>query len=103
GVIGPDDKALSRNVTNEPERTMGITQVTVAVCHPADTERRWEGLFLVDTGTLDCLVPGNRIREIGIEAEGERVYELADRTQVAFPIGMARFEFMGEFVAANVI
>ncbi len=86
-----------------PEDLMGLTQVTVAVCNPADRERRWEGLFLVDTGAIDCLVPGNRLREIGIEPEGERVYELADGTQTSFPVGAARFEFMGEFVPANVI
>jgi len=28
---------------------MGITQVTVAVCNPGDSERSWGGLFLVDT------------------------------------------------------
>lgn len=82
---------------------MGMTQVTVAVCNPADQNRRWEGLFLVDTGAIDCLVPANRLRETGIEPEGERVYELADGTQITYPIGGARFEFMGEFVPANVI
>jgi clan AA aspartic protease len=86
-----------------PEDLMGLTQVTVAVCNPADRGRRWEGLFLVDTGAIDCLVPGNRLREIGIEPEGERVYELADGSHTTFPIGAARFEFMGEFVPANVI
>jgi clan AA aspartic protease len=86
-----------------PENLMGITHVTVAVCNPADRNRRWEDLFLVDTGAIDCLVPGNRLREIGIEPEGERVYELADGTQTTFPVGAARFEFMGEFVPANVI
>ena len=29
---------------------MGATHVTVAVVNPTDTEQRWEGLFLVDTG-----------------------------------------------------
>lgn len=82
---------------------MGMTHVTVAVCNPADTEQRWEGLFLVDTGALDCLVPGNRLREVGIEPKGERVYELADGSQVTFPVGTAHFEFMGDFVASNVI
>ncbi len=82
---------------------MGLTHVTVAVCNPRDPEHRWEGLFLVDTGALDCLVPANRLREIGIEPEGERTYELADGSKMAFPIGAARFEFMGEFVPANVI
>jgi clan AA aspartic protease len=86
-----------------PEETMGVTHVTVAVCNPADRSRRWEGLFLVDTGAIDCLVPGNRLREIGIEPETERSYESAGGSKMTFPVGAARFEFMGEFVPANVI
>jgi clan AA aspartic protease len=82
---------------------MGTTQVTVAVCNPADPNRRWEALFLVATGAIDCLVPANRLREIGIEPERERLYELADGTQITYPVGAARFEFMGELVSANVI
>ena len=82
---------------------MGLTQVTVAVCNPTDLNRRWEGLFLVDTAAIDCLVPGNRLREIDIEPKGQRIYELADGTRMTFPIGAAQFEFMGEFVPANVI
>ena len=38
---------------------MGVTQVTVAIRNPGDPEKSWEGLFLVDTGSIDCLVPGN--------------------------------------------
>lgn len=82
---------------------MEITQVTVAICNPGNPERRWEGLFLVDTGSVDCIVPGNRLREIGIEPDGKRAYELADGTEVAMNIAVARVEFMGEFVGATVI
>ena len=82
---------------------MGITQVTAAVCNPGDPERRWEGLFLVDTGTIDCMVPGNHLREIGIKPDGKRTYELADGTEVAMDVAVARVEFMGEFVGATVI
>jgi hypothetical protein len=38
---------------------MGITHVTVLVGNPAEPTRVWEGLFLVDTGAVDCMVPGN--------------------------------------------
>lgn len=82
---------------------MGMTQVTVAVCNLADPNQRWEGLFLVDTRAIDCLVPGNRLREIGIEPERERLYELADGTKITCPVGGARLEFMGGIVPANVI
>jgi hypothetical protein len=51
--------------------------VTVAVINPADPSRRWEGLFLVDTGSIDCYIPSNRLREIGIEPR--RQAHFADR------------------------
>ena len=82
---------------------MGITQVTVAVCNPGDPEKRWEGLFLVDTGAVDCMVPGNRLREIGIEPRGKRRFELADGSETIMDIGVAQVEFMGEFSGATVI
>ncbi len=82
---------------------MGMTQVTVAVCNPGDPERRWEGLFLVDTGAVDCMVPKNHLLDIGVETPGKRTYELADGTEVAMDIGVVQFEFMGEFVGGTVI
>lgn len=82
---------------------MGATYVTVAVVNPADPERRWEALFLVDTGAIDCYVPASRLREVGIEPMGRRRYELADGTETELDIGVARVEFMGDAVGATVI
>jgi aspartyl protease family protein len=82
---------------------MGTTQVTAAVCNPADPNRRWESLFLVDTGAIDSLAPGKQLREIGIQPEGKRLYELADGTEILLEVAVARIEFMGEFVGATVI
>ena len=82
---------------------MGMTQVTVAVCNPSDPEQRWESLFVVDTGAIDCMVPGKHLREIGILSMGKRTYELADGTEIPMEIGVARIEFMGESVGATVI
>ncbi len=82
---------------------MGATHVTVAICNPGAPERRWEGLFLVDTGATDCVVPRNRLLEIGIQPSGKRTYELADGTEIVLEVGVARVEFMGEVVGATVI
>ena len=82
---------------------MGVTQVTVAVTNPGDPDRRWEGLFLVDTGSVDCMVPANHLREIGIEPKGKRTYELADGSELVMDIAVAQIEFMGEVVGATVI
>jgi clan AA aspartic protease len=82
---------------------MGATHVTVSVVNPADPTRRWDGLFLVDTGSIDCYIPGNRLRAIGIQPVGQRTYEMADGTEIAIDIAVAQIEFMGEVVGATVI
>jgi clan AA aspartic protease len=82
---------------------MGSTHVTVAIVNPSDPERRWEGLFLVDTGATDCNVPGSRLREVGIDPGGRRAHELADGSELVLEGGVARGEFMGEVVGATVI
>ena len=82
---------------------MGITQVKVTVSSPTDANRRWGGSFLVDTGAIDCYVPGNRLREIGIQPEGRRIYELVDGSTIALDVGVAQIEFMGEVVGGTVI
>ena len=82
---------------------MGATRVTVAIRNPAEPERAWEGIFLVDTGATDCLVPRQRLEAIGIVPEGQRIYSLADGSEIRMDIAVARVEFMGEFVGATVI
>lgn len=82
---------------------MDMPQVPVAVSNPADSNRRWEALFLVDTGAVDCIASAKHLRAIGIEPRGKRTYELADGTEVVMEIGVATVEFMGEVVGATVI
>ncbi|MCE2403883.1 MAG: clan AA aspartic protease [Dehalococcoidia bacterium] len=82
---------------------MGATRVTVAIRNPAEPERVWQGLFLVDTGATDCLVPRQHLESIGLVPEGQRRYGLADGREVRLDIAVARIEFMGEFVGATVV
>jgi clan AA aspartic protease len=82
---------------------MGATHVTVAVVNPADQKRRWESLFLVDTGAVDCMAPAKELRAIGIVPDGKRVYELADGSEIILEVAVAKIEFMGEFVGATII
>jgi len=82
---------------------MGATHVTVAVCNPADLERRWEGLFLVDTGATDCTAPAKHLRSIGVTPMGKRKYELADGSEISLEIGAVVVEFMGERVGTTAI
>ena len=82
---------------------MGATHVTVAIRNLAEPDRVWEGLFLVDTGATDCLVPRQHLESIGLAPKGQRVYELADGSELRMDITAAQVEFMGEFVGATIM
>ena len=85
------------------EILMGVTQVTVTIRNPAAPERAWEGLFLVDTGAIDCLVPRQHLEAIGLKPKGQRVYELADGSEIKMDITTGDIEFMGEVVGGTII
>ena len=82
---------------------MGITQVTATVRNPARPRKVWEALFLVDTGAVDCLVPGKHLKALGLRPRGRRTYELTDGSEVTLRVTVAEVEFMGETVGATVI
>lgn len=82
---------------------MGVTHVTVAIRNPAEPERSWEGLFLVDTGAIDSLVPKDSLESIGLKPKAQRTYELADGSEVKMDITTADIEFMGEIVGGTII
>ena len=82
---------------------MGATHVTVTVRNPADPEKFWEGLFLVDTGATDSLVPGPHLDAIGLKPRGKRVYELADGSEIVMDITVGEIEFMGETVGGTIL
>jgi clan AA aspartic protease len=85
------------------EDILGLAHVTVAISNPSDRTRRWEGLFLVDTGAIDSMAPAKALRESGIQPEGTRCYELADGTEIQFEYGIARIEFMGDVTSGDII
>ena len=82
---------------------MGATHVTVTIRNPADPDRSWEELFLVDTGATDSLVPRAHLEAIGLKPKGQRVYELADGRQIKMDITTADIEFMGEIVGGTIL
>ena len=82
---------------------MGETWVTALIRNPADPERTWEGMFVADTGAIDCLVPRAYLESIGLRAEGQREYTLADGSEITMDITGARIEFMGEVVWATIV
>lgn len=82
---------------------MGATYVTAVVRNLAEPEKTWEGLFLVDTGATDCLVPRQCLESIGLQSKGQRRYTLADGSEIRMDVTAAQVEFMGEFVGATII
>ena len=82
---------------------MGARHVTVRITNPAAPERFWEGLFLVDTGATDSLVPRQHLEAIGLEPRGQRAYELADGSELVLNVTVAEIEFMGEIVGGTII
>jgi len=82
---------------------MGATHVTVTIRNPADPEKCWNGLFLVDTGATDSLVPRDQLEAIGLEPKSQRTYELADGNELKMDITTGDIEFMGEIVGGTII
>ena len=82
---------------------MGATHVTVTIRNPANPSRSCDGLFLVDAGTMNSLVPRPCIEAIGIEPKGQRVYETADGREIRMDFALAYIEFMGDLTAGRII
>ena len=82
---------------------MGVTYVSAIVRNAAEPERTWEGVFLVDTGATDSLVPRPYLEAIGLKPKGRRVYELADGNEVAMETTTADVEIMGEIVGTTIV
>jgi len=82
---------------------MGAAHVTVTIRNLAAPEKYWDGLFLVDTGATDSMVPRDKLEAIGLLPESQRTYELADGSELKMDITVGRIEFMGEIVGGTII
>lgn len=82
---------------------MGTTKVTVTLTDLTRSRKGYENEFLVDTGSIDCMAPASKLKEVGIEVEGRDVYELANGQPVEYDYGYARISFMGSETVGQVI
>ena len=82
---------------------MDATHVTVTIRNPADPEQSWKDLFLVDTGAIDSLAPRDHLESIGLKPKAQRIYELADGSEMKIDITTGDIEFMGEIVGGTII
>ena len=81
---------------------MGAVQLTVTVKNPDAPHRCWDALFLVDSGSVDCVVPGEALRGIGLSPTGKRTYELPDGLERTLHITTATLELLGQIVVATI-
>nr|VFJ95578.1 MAG: clan AA aspartic protease, AF_0612 family [Candidatus Kentron sp. LFY] len=82
---------------------MGTTYVTTQVFDLARTNRPYEAQFLVDTGSIDCMAPGEELERIGIQKERNSIHELANGETVAYEIGFVRITFQGQETVTQII
>ena len=82
---------------------MGLTHVTVTLRASEKSRKKFEALFLVDTGATDSMVPAAKLKQAGIRRRGRTAYELADGSTAEYDCGLAEIEFMGEITSGRVI
>ena len=82
---------------------MGVIHASAIIRNPAEPDKAWEGKFLVDTGAIDSLVPRTHLETIGLKPKGQRLYELADGSEVSFDVTTAEVEIMGQIAGATIL
>ena len=83
---------------------MGLTHVTARIRDLAGVSATpFEAEFLVDTGSIDCMVPGEKLHAAGVRPEGRAVYELANGQPIEYEYGFARVAFFGSETVTQVI
>ena len=82
---------------------MGLLRTAVTIRNPADRTRSWQGNFLVDTGAIDTLVPGPRLKAIGLAPCRQRTYETADGRRVTMDVTVGEIEILGELVGGTIL
>lgn len=82
---------------------MGATYASAIIRNAAEPEKAWEGVFLVDSGATDSLVPRQHLEAIGLKPRGRRMYEMADGSEIAMDVTTAEVEIMGEIVGTRIV
>ena len=82
---------------------MGVIHASVIVRNPAEPDKAWEGRFLVDSGATDSLVPRSTLEALGLKPRGQRIYEMADGSEIPMDVTTAEVEIMGEIAGATIV
>ena len=83
---------------------MGLTRIAVTVRKfGSEDESSYTTTFLVDTSSIDSLVPASQLRKLGIEPVRTELYELASGQLERFEVGFAEFTFLDKQVPAQIM
>jgi clan AA aspartic protease len=82
---------------------MGLTHVKAKVANPANPRKTANLTFLVDSGAVYSIVPGETLRRLGIKPRSSRTFTLADGTEIKRRMGDIIFQINGERAASPVI
>lgn len=82
---------------------MGITTALLKVREHRKSEKFAEAEFLVDSGTVYSLVPGDILDSLEIEPYREVSFSLADGTSIIRRVCSGYFEFNGEGGPAPIV
>lgn len=101
--IAPKPESVAQLTQILEETPVGLTYVPVTVINPSEPERTWEGDFLVDTGSMNCVVPESVLLSIGIMPVAAREVFLFDGSSQRRLVANARFELLGDTTFSDVI
>lgn len=82
---------------------MGMTYTRFKISNPATPRKFQEQKFLVDSGAIYTVAPGNILKKLGIKPHSRKVFTLANGETTERRIGDAIFEYRGHKAASPVI
>ncbi|MGH2811032.1 MAG: aspartyl protease family protein [Actinomycetota bacterium] len=82
---------------------MGLTFLEVQVSHIDHPENGKDLKFLIDSGAVYSVVPGEILEELGIKPMGEETFRLANGETIVRKKGGAAFRYEGRVGAADVV
>jgi len=81
---------------------MGLTHVAVTL-RSFGSKDSFTADFLVDTGSMDSVVPASELRRIGVEPVGIDTYELANGETLEYQYGLAEIRLLGKTTAGQIV
>lgn len=101
--IAPKPEAVAQLTRILEETPVGLTYVPATVINPAEPARTWEGRFLVDTGSMSCVVPESALLSIGIVPRAATDIFLFDGSSQRRFVADAQFELLDDSASSRVI